>query len=301
MPILRLSRLLIVALFAAGALAACKGSSSSSSPSGPTAMLRIVQGNPALQTVDYKVDSSGSLITGATGGSIQPYLTVTAATHTVYFYESGTSGNVAVTSPGNCPLPALATGAHYTLVIVAIGAGGTSTTPCVLYTEPSVAASAGQGIVVYHNVAGNATVVDANGNVTPNLYPVFCQPVGTIAATGNQPCASPAVQPGGPIVNGAVGGATSPTAVQVPVTYSTATSGPGVAFSVTNSPTGAPLCQGLTSDPTLYPKNVDSTDGPNFVPNGASDQVLSIFVTDSVSATSGANACPVTISGSTVI
>ncbi len=302
MPILRLSRLLAVALFAAGSLIACKGSSSSSStPSGPTALLRIVQGNPALQAVDYKVDSSGTLNLSATAGAVQPYLTVTAAAHTVYFYESGTNGNTPVNSTNNCPLPALATGVHYTLVLVAFGAGGTSAAPgCVLYTEPAVTASAGQGIVVYHNVAGNATVVDANGNVTPNLYPIFCQPVGTIVATGNQPCVSPTVPPGGPIVNGAVSGG-SPTAVQIPVTYASATAGAGVAFSVTNAPGGTPLCQGLSSDPTLYPKNFDSTDGSNFVPNGANDQVISIFVTDSVSATSGSNACPVTISGSTAI
>lgn len=281
MPILRLARLLVAVSLAAAALAACKGGGSSSSSS---AELRFVQGAPALQSLDYKVDSGGAVLTNAKPGAVGPYQFVTPGTHTVYLYESGESGSA--TPLTTCATPSLAAGSRYTLVLVATGSGGTSTTPCVFYTEPNVTPASGQGVVVWHNVAGNATITDANGNVTAALYPVFCQPAASL------PCTSPTTQPGGPIVNGA-----SVTSPQTVTTTVSAASSPGVAFTVSNAPGGTPLCQNLPSDPTLLPVAVDPSDTSNLVPNSSADTTISIFITDSGN-TSGANACPVTISGS---
>src|SRR5579883_282599 len=208
-------RLLVAGLLAVGALTACKGSGSSSSPSGPTAQLRIVQGNPALQAVDYKVDQNGTLNTNAQPGVVQPYMNVSAGTpHTIYFYEASTNGNVPANPNANCGPYTFASNAHYSLVIVnpSIGSGGTSATGCVLYQEPSVTAVAGQGVVVYHNVAGNPTIKDANGNPTATLYPIFCQ----APANGSGPCGPPFTTPSGvSVTNGAAGG--TPTAVRAPV------------------------------------------------------------------------------------
>jgi hypothetical protein len=84
--------------------------------------------------------------------------------------------------------------------------------------------------------------------------------------------------------------------------YPTATSGLGIAFTAAASATSAtPLCYSATADPptdpTLYPVTIDPTDTTNFVPNGSNDQSLAIFVTDGATQT-GANACPIALSGS---
>jgi hypothetical protein len=289
MPILRVARLFVVAFLAAAVLAACKGNGASAT--GSSAQLRVVQGNPAFQAVDLQVDAGGPVIFGAQPGVVQGFLPVSPAVHTVLFFSAGTSATAKAVA--TCTTPSLAVGIHYTLVLVASLAGGTSANPCVTFTEPVVTPPAGQGVIVFHNIAGNPGVKDANGNPTTNLFPIFCQP----AANDAPPCASPTTPPGGPIVNAAAAGVT-PTPVQIPLTSTTA---PGVGFSVTNVAGGKPLCSGLASDPTIYPVQLDPGDTSNFIPNGTSDQVIAIYVTDSANANAGTNACPVFIAGSTAI
>jgi hypothetical protein len=292
MPILRVARLFVVAFLAAAVLAACKGNGGAAST--PSAQLRIVQGNPVLQSVDVQIDPNGPIIFGAQPGVVQGFVPVSGASHNVLFFEAGTAQTGKAVAVATCVTPTLAVGSHYTLVLVNVNSGGTSSTQCVLYTEPVVTPAPGQGVVVYHNIAGNPQVKDANGNPTVNLFPVFCQP----AAKDAPPCLNPATQPGGPVVNGAAAGVTSPAAVQIPTSITTPL---GVGFSVTNVSGGAPLCSGLPSDPTIYPVQLDPGDTSNFVPNNSSDQTIAIYVTDSGSANAGTNACPVFIAGSTAI
>jgi hypothetical protein len=279
-------------LLAAVVLSGCKGSGSSSSPNGPTAQLRFIQGNPALQALDYQIDLGGTTYTGAAPNTVQPYITVAATSHIVSFFPSGTTKPPAAPAPSNCQVPSLTANGRYTLVLVNVA--GTSTTPCVLFNEPAVTVPSGGGVVIYHNAAGNPTVKDPSGNPTANLYPVFCQP-----QTNPAPCANPTYPSSTPVVNGAATGQT-PTALPLNVTG--ATSAPGIAFTVTNAANGTPLCQAtpttLPTDPTIYPMNVDSTDPNNFIPNGNNDTTLALYILDSPNATSGTNACPVSIAAS---
>jgi hypothetical protein len=280
---------------AAVVLAACKGGSG---VNGSSALLRIVQGNPAIGAIDYQIDAGGNLYTGAAPPLVQPFQIVSAASHTILFFTSGTKN---ATTPAQCVTPSLLSGVHYTLVVVSTAVVSSG---CIIFQEPS----ATNGTVVYHN----ATAVSALATSSPTLtvYPIFCQPA-PAPSVGATPapqigCTSQ-TNPSGATVTSAVtaGGSGSGVLnggnpVVVGVSYGSATSGAGIAFTAAPSATSSPFCYQQINDPTLYPVTVDPTDTSNFIPNGSNDETLAIFFTDGATQT-GSNTCPIAISGSTAL
>lgn len=306
MSILRVLAVVLVAFSTFVALDACSGGGGSGA-SGSNTQLRIVQGNPFLQALDYQIDS-GSVITGAAPGVVQGYLAIPGGTHTVKFFTSGTNNGTAPTPApiATCTTPSLQAGSKYSLVLVATsglpsGITTTSTNSCPIFLEP---ANPANGTVIFHDAAGNSAV-DQSGNSAASLFPVFCQPpsgVGVVCPNPTVPANAAAMTNAAAIA--ASGQPVNPVSVSVSG-YPSATVSPGIAFTVSASSAGTPLCGGENNlagksiDPVFLPSTADSSDTSNFVPNGTVDTQLSIFVLDSPTI-SGSTVCPVTISGSIV-
>lgn len=283
----RWTRFFAVTALAVAALTGCKGGGS---PGTANATFRVIQGNPSLGTIDYRIDTNGAVVTGLsyvpTGGAgtaplsaASAYQSVTPAGHTISLFATGTTTAV---GPGACPTPSFGSGSENTLVLANVYSGGTTTTPCVFFTEPAVTVGSGQAFVVYHDTAGNP-------NVPATLYPMFCQ--ATIPESGCQ------VQTSYPLTNAGATG--SGTAVVVPVSFSSATSGNGIVFTVATSPTATtPLCFGQANDPAFYPRVADTNNTSNFMPftsGSTSDTTLALFVVDG--APTGSNNCPIATVG----